>query len=351
MPKNLKMRGRVWWYRIRHQGQDFEGTLETENLAVAKERLVKARQDLNERCWGEAPAFTFNDAAERFAREHFQTLKPASAKRYVVSMEHLLEAFDGLPLDAITSANLSALEQKRRADRVSGSSIRRDLACLSVIFSCAEEWEWVKHNPVKPFLRGRAKRGLTEGEPRLRYLSPAEESAILAHAPPKARLTIIVAIDTGLRKEEQFSLLWSDVDLGKRELRVRAEVAKSSKTRVVPLLERTYQLLTAMRRAPASPFVFATGPGKRYSAGSPTNYEALQKAARRAKIGEHVEWHDLRRTCGCRLLQDHQLTMTEVSKWLGHSSVLVTERHYAFLSKEALHDAVRRSEQRTRESG
>lgn len=266
-------------------------------------------------------------------------------------MEHLLNAFDGLPLDAITSANFITLEQKRRADCVSGSSIRRDLACLSVIFSCAEEWEWVKHNPVKPFLRGRAKKGLTEGEPRTRYLSPAEESAILEYAPPKARIAIIVAIDTGLRKEEQFSLLWSDIDLAKRELRVRAEVAKSSKTRVVPLLERTHRLLTEMRQAPVSPFVFTTSEGKRYSTGSPTNYEALQKACRRTKITEHVEWHDLRRTCGCRLLQSHQLTMTEVSKWLGHSSVVVTERHYAFISKEALHDAVRRSEQRARASG
>ena len=167
----------------------------------------------------------------------------------------------------------------------------------------------------------------------------------------QARIAIIIAIDTGLRKEEQFSLLWSDVDLVKRELRVRAEVAKSSKSRVVPLLKRTHLLLIEMRKAPGSHFVFSTSEGKRYSAGSPTNYEALQKACHRAKIAEHVEWHDLRRTCGCRLLQDHQLTMTEVSKWLGHSSVLVTERNYAFLSKEALHDAVRRSELRVRESG
>jgi integrase len=64
----------------------------------------------------------------------------------------------------------------------------------------------------------------------------------------------------------------------------------------------------------------------------PTNYEALQKAVRRAGHAiatplEHVEWHDLRRTCGCRLLQDLGFSMEETSRWLGHSSIKVTERH------------------------
>lgn len=56
-------------------------------------------------------------------------------------------------------------------------------------------------------------------------------------------------------------------------------------------------------------------------------------------------WHDLRRICGCRLLQGQRATelgshpklaMEEVSKWLGHSSISVTERHYAFLTVDTL---------------
>ena len=61
---------------------------------------------------------------------------------------------------------------------------------------------------------------------------------------------------------------------------------------------------------------------------------------------EHVEWHDLRRTCGCRLLQDRKFAMEEVSKWLGHSSTKVTEQHYAFLHIDQLDEAVERSEAR-----
>jgi integrase/recombinase XerD len=53
-----------------------------------------------------------------------------------------------------------------------------------------------------------------------------------------------------------------------------------------------------------------------------------------------VEWHDLRRTCGCRLLQDKGFTMVQVSKWLGHASVRVTEKHYAFLYVDDLERAL-----------
>jgi integrase len=47
---------------------------------------------------------------------------------------------------------------------------------------------------------------------------------------------------------------------------------------------------------------------------------------------EPLSWHDLRRTCGCRLLQDYQRSRGQVSKWLGHASISVTERNYAFLT-------------------
>ena len=65
----------------------------------------------------------------------------------------------------------------------------------------------------------------------------------------------------------------------------------------------------------------------------------LKVAARRAGINDLI-WHDLRRTCGCRLLQDYGASMKEVCDWLGHSSVLVTEQRYAFLRVDDLHRRV-----------
>jgi integrase len=354
--RNLRKRGRIYWYRIRRAGKTHEGSLQTENKGLARERLAEKLRELKAAGWGDAPKRTFKQAAERFAAEHFKAIKPSTAQRYYVSIGHLLDHFEKTRLADIGSSQLYAFEQKRRKQGAAAPTIRRDLACLSSIWSACETWEWTgeRPNPIKPYMRGRARSGgLREAPARQRYLSHDEEKEILAEAAQKAKVAIAFAIETGLRKEEQFSLRRTDVDLKQRELTIRAEVAKSGKRRSVPLFERAVELLKAMPARLDSPYVFTPQGGKRYSATSPTMYEALQRAVRRANKlrkarGEepmaHVEWHDLRRTCGCRLLQDRGFTMEEVCKWLGHASVQVTERHYAFLTKEQLHRRTREAE-------
>jgi integrase len=59
----------------------------------------------------------------------------------------------------------------------------------------------------------------------------------------------------------------------------------------------------------------------------------FKTAARLAGIRD-VRWHDLRRTHGCRLLQDHGWSMEMVQAQLGHSSVVQTQKAYAFLEVE-----------------
>lgn len=342
MPKNLRKRGSLWWYRITKNGVTHEGSLETTNPRIAAERLESKRRELTATKWGEKPRRTFDEAALRFKREHFKHLKPKSRKRYVVSLIALSEHFHTVCLDDIGSALLGDFERARRAAGVTPSTVRRDLACLSSLYSRAEEWEWVSSNPVKPFKRGRAKAGLKEGAARTRYLEGWEELEVLKHAPAKAQDAIAFAIDTGLRKEEQFSLELTDVDFARNELVVRAEIAKSGRERRVPLLDRAREIaerLTGDRvgRVP----LFVTSTGARYSPNSPTMYEALQKACRRAQI-KQTSWHDLRRTCGCRLLQDHDMSFEKVSAWLGHADVRITQARYAFLKIGQLHAAIKK---------
>ena len=94
---------------------------------------------------------------------------------------------------------------------MTSATIRRDLACLSVIFSLAGGWEWAKSNPVKAYvvLRSQTK-ALPNSEPRQRHLDLEEEAEVSEYAPRKAKRAIMFAIDTGLRKAEQFTLEWSD---------------------------------------------------------------------------------------------------------------------------------------------
>ncbi len=348
-------RGTQWWGRVQRQGKDYRKPLATTSKGIAQKRLAAWLDELERTAWGERPRHTFDDMALKFIEDHFPNLKPKSRRRYLVSIEVLTPHFEGRYLDEITSARLADFVDarrkagaripdkwlgKRRPKGISPGTIRRDLACLSSMIGCAMEWEWTETNPLPAFLRARKKRGLKEAPPKTRWLRHDEELALLAAArsvmaEPLLHDAICLAIDSGMRSDELFGLQRRQVNSTRNQIELTTGT-KNSKPREIPLLPRTAEILARLPVHLRSPYVLInpeTG----------TRYRQLNKglagAIKRAGI-EPLTWHDLRRTCGCRLLQDHRLSMEQVSRWLGHSSVLVTERAYAFLETEHLHAAI-----------
>lgn len=345
---SLYRRGSVYWGRAQRKGREFRRSLKTRRRTIAERRLGEWLGELDAVAWGDKPRRFFDEAVKKFTIEHLPTLKPKSAIRYGVSMGHLSLHFAGKMLHQIARAELSAFETKRRTEGVAPGTIRRDLSCLSSILSDCEEWEWLGAgaNPVPAYLKRRAKKGLKEAAGRKRYLSIQEEAALLAAATPAnqrtkhgrqagkwtcAREAITIAIDTGLRREEQFSLTWSQIDMDRGVITTTADT-KNRRTRVVPMPLRSRTILGTLPRQLDCPYVFVNpDTGTRFLQ---LNL-GLKGAARRAKI-TNLRWHDLRRTAGCRWLQRDGKTIAEVSLLLGHSSVTVTEERYAFLDEEAV---------------
>lgn len=343
-------RGEIWWGRVSYRGKEYRRSLDTPAKGVAGERLLTFIGEVKAGKWGDKPRRKFDEAVNKFIDEHFPRLKPASRKRYRVSLMNLAEHMIGKHLDEITSATLSDFEVARRAAGVTNSTIRRDLVCLGVMFSCAEDWEWSDKNPVKPYLKKARKRGLVEAEPKDRFLDDDEEVTLFEHLAGllmkskhkrdihgyrMQEAAFAFAIDTGLRDEEMFTLRWPQVDLKAKQVRVMATQAKNGRMREVPLLPRTLRLLRELPRSEHSDLVFWHGDGRRYS----QMYVPLRR--RCAEVGiAPVSFHDLRRTCGVRLIRYHNFSMQKVSAWLGHSSIKVTEKVYAFLSVDELHEAV-----------
>lgn len=350
MPKGedfrLFQRGGIWYARKRRKGKEFETSLDTEDKATGRARGERWVAELRAQEWGEKPARTFDEAMTRYAEERFNALADKTAKRYMVSIEHLHGHFQGVPLNKITASTLLDFERKRRT-KVAPATVRRDLSCLSSIFVMAQLWEWADTNPVRPFLEARGKMDLVEGEARTRYLTRDEEDALLRYSSDAFRMLFAFDIDTGLRRGELMELGWRHVrlDLPNEDLiPARGHIGVEKKrtrtkggSRVVPLIDRAYDYLKFAERRGIN--VFCTANGAAYSRESPTVWEALKKAARKAGL-EDLTLHDLRRTCGCRLLQDYGVSMEIVSRWLGHSSIKVTENVYAFLRDEDLHRAV-----------
>jgi integrase len=330
-------RGRIYWGRAQRQGREHRRSLQTAHRALAEKRLREWLGELEAVAWGDRPRRTWAAAEERFVREHLTMLKPSAATRYGVSLKNLAEHFGNKMLHEITSAELSAFETKRRTQGVTASTIRRDLACLSSLLTSATDWEWIEDgkNSVPSYLRRRAKRGLKEAPARTRYLSEEEEVALLSAATPAVRGAMTLAIDTGLRREELFSLQWHQVDLV-RGLITTTTRTKSGRARKVPVPNRARTILGTLPHYLDTPFVLV-------NPDTHTRYVQMNKglkAAMRLASIKDLRWHDLRRTAGCRWLQRDGRSMEEVSILLGHSSVTVTEQRYAFLEADAVAESV-----------
>lgn len=337
-------RGKVYWARANRQNREHRRSLKTADRSIAEKRLRTWLDELDAIAWGDKPRRTYIEAEEKFVREHLTAIKPKAALRYGVSLKHLSEQFGGKMLHQITSAELSAFETKRRTQGVRPGTIRRDLACLSSMMTSCVDWEWIDGNIVPAYLKRRAKRGLKEAPPRTRYLNVDEERRLIAAASPAnmrnkngrqagkwtcCREAIIVNIDTGLRREELFSLRWPQIDLA-RGVIITTTLTKSGRARMVPLTERSRTVLGTMPRRLDTDYVFVNpATGTRFVSMD----NGLRGALRRARITD-LHWHDLRRTSGCRWLQRDGKTIAEVSLLLGHSSVKVTEDRYAFLEAE-----------------
>lgn len=346
MSKGWYDRGGHLWGRVTIKGTEYReplgrtvaGTSESLRRRLAREWAEQKRRDL-----ARADGPTFDDIAVFFVEQRLPELMPRGAERYRLSLRMLLPYFTSMPLGEIDSKALRAFETARRAEGRASGTIRRDLQCLSAAIEFyAVEHEIEIANPAQIYLRRRAKqRALVEAPPRRRYLSHDEEARLLATCAARAakdrRISgladaIAFAIETGLRLNEQFSMRWADVDMRLKRVRV---IGKGGKERVVPMSERAAQILAQQTRrirvADDEDWVWTRPNGARY----PHRTKAFESAVEAAGLKD-VRWHDLRRTCGCRKLQDQGWSKEQVQLLLGHESVQTTERIYAFLEIENL---------------
>lgn len=304
----------------------------------------------------------WQDLAERYKKEHFPVLKQGTRETYFWAITALTKhgLYDKM-IREIDSPVIDRFVRERLEVGITSAGVRSELAVLSSIMSKAEGWGLIDRNPVQRYMKANALK-VRRGDPRVRWLSMAEETNIIAlldtyvaqdKRQEQGRLTlkraVIVAIDTGLRLAELCNLRWTDINFASEQFHVRKEIAKSGRARGIPLLPRVLALLKEMEENRTGPWVFPAvgGRGPRVNFDKTLRY--FVEGPAHASI-EPFSWHDLRRTCGCRLLQGNglgwmtrppkRLTMDDVREWLGHASVTVTERHYAFLNVDSLHRAL-----------
>lgn len=301
--------GKRWYARLRYtdaDGRHREKKRTCATYALAKAAIADLRSDVIAEAAGQT---TYAELDAFYRREYVHAAKfvggqkisgfrqdTRTVERY---LDRALDFFNERELSAITYADLR--EYKKRIESLparggprSVSDTNHHLKRVRRLFKVAIEQGWLDHDP---FERGGPLIVESFEVERTLILSHDEELKLLAacdkwrqHLKP----VIILAVETAMRRGEIQTLLWRDVDLTGRVIRIVAANTKTLKTRLVPISARLRETLAQLRQnqlRPNSP-VFGHGDFKR----------AFNSACRYAGLSD-VHFHDLRHTAITRMLE------------------------------------------------
>ena len=227
--------------------------------------------------------------------------------------------------DTITQVKEKLLNEEYRGKPRSPTTVLRYMASLSTVFTTSvKDWGWVEESPMRNVKKPKAARG------RVRFLDDDERERLLVACKESRNkwlyMCVILAMSTGMRQAELFSLKWSDVDLKDGFLILHE--TKNGERRRVPLAGHGLELLRehAKVRRIDTPLVFPSDKNPQ----KPIDLQQPWETARKHAEISDFTWHDLRH-CTASYLAMNGASMTDIAAILGHKSLQMVKR-YAHLS-------------------
>ncbi len=324
-----KKRSGVWWIDYR----DTAGRRHREKIGRRNEAMTAYARRLQEVADGKfvsprARLATFRELAI-VALEHKKLrLAPLSYETDVRRLDTLLPLIGAIPVEQLTGEKLEQVFADMKRGGLSGSTVNRYRSLVSSIFSFALKSGRVRANPCARVKRYR------ENDSRVRYLRKDEEKALRAEIQRKyadREPELDLALYTGMRRGEQFTLKWEDVDLLAGILTVHG---KSGRRHIVinsgakKAIEELLANATARGSRPISSKYVCPNTKRD---GQIDQRRWLETALKAAGV-KNFRWHDLRHTFASRLVMAG-VDLRTVQELLGHKSILMTMR-YAHLSPD-----------------
>jgi len=176
---------------------------------------------------------------------------------------------------------------------------------------------------------------ILDDDERRRVIAALDHPSLMPYVKPFIRLLML----TGVRWGNLASARWEDMDLDTGEWLIPWRKSKNRQEIRVRLRPDAVQELKDWRdyqELDSAPGEWVFPSPKNSSSGHIEEPSfAWNRVQKLAGLKKHATLHDLRRTFGSTLLQA-DVPMAVVRDALGHKSVAVTEKHYAFLNKRAI---------------
>ena len=365
------LRGNTWWYEFVFEGRRIrESTHVRENPEKTKRKLAerlewKRFEALNEgrqgitkpiqhkRFGGEGrpksniPA----GAAKDYLLEREAHWSQKTREIHATSLSHLQHHLGSLLLNEIAAEDISRYQRERKREGASNRTINIEIELVRLVLRKAKLWGRICDDVQLLRQRSEVGRELTDDEiHRLLNACEASRSRGLYTA-------VLTSIHTGLRSQEQRSLLWRQVDLIEGTITVGKSKTRGGEGRLVYLSASAVQTLQDWRsqfldtepgdavfpresygiKGKKGNFGGQVAPYKTFRDQPVASFKTAWKTAKKAASVE-CRWHDLRHSCASRLAAGGATDQT-LQALLGWMSPKMIER-YSHVRAEAKRRAV-----------
>lgn len=289
---------------------------------------------------GEMPAEidrrrTFQQAAKEWLRG---PKRSRSVATYTNKLDlYVYPTLAAVPITTIKVGHLEAL-QRALIDKpgLSSRTVRVAMQACTAVLRFAWEKKYIASNPGAGFDFA------TFPERAYHWIRTRTEiERMLGQVDDPHRTMFATLVLTGMRRDELLHLQWVDVDLGTRIIcvqRGKHGTPKGKRLRYIPIGDALLPVLKRWRllSGDVAGLVFPGRPapdGAHRSRAGQAVSRMFKIAAKRSGLEPALRLHDLRHTYASHFVRDGG-DIFRLSRYLGHESVVITERYYAHLAPD-----------------
>ena len=315
----------IWWINYYIEGKRFREKVgrRSDAITLYQRRKTDARMGVKMPEVRARRAVLFEEIAAdalAYSKEHKVSF-PGDRS----TVGKLLPVFGKVPLGNITPQTIKSYLDTR--NDLTKTTINRYRGTISMIFQEAIRNGKATTNPARLVRLHR------EDNSRVRFVTFAEEAAIRAIIRERCPIhepELTLALETGMRRGELYSLEWDRVDLERRQLLLLK--TKNGTARVVILTTAAVTALEELRerRSQSSPKVCLTRYGEPMLSPRAWFELVMQEAIKNNPALKDVTWHIFRHTYISRLVMAG-VDLRTVQELAGHKDIKMTVR-YAHLA-------------------